>query len=300
MGRKSGTTASFIEKAKAVHGERYDYSLVEYEYALAKVRILCHKHGVFEQKPSNHLNSQGCPLCVQKWNTSTKEYFIEKAKTVHEGRYGYSLVRYKNSWTKVKLICGEHGVFKQAPSAHLRGQNCPKCSGKHRPTTEEFIEKAKLVHEESYGYSLVEYKSTHTKVKLLCHEHGVFEQTPHNHLTGRGCPSCAATGYNPERPGSVYLLANPESIKVGITNKPVQKRLTDINSTTECKFNMEMAWSFADGSVAPKVERVVLAVLRAKYKNPAKKFDGYTETFVTTDVSFVASTIDAVVSSINK
>ena len=54
-----------------------------------------------------------------------------------------------------------------------------------------FAEKAKKVHSDKYDYSLVEYKSAKTKVKIICNKHGVFEQTPSNHLSGKGCRFCA-------------------------------------------------------------------------------------------------------------
>lgn len=302
MARKSGTTESFIEKAKAVHGERYDYSLVEYGSSRATVKVLCPDHGIFEQRSGHHLEGQGCPVCGNSRKT-TKGSFVEKARKVHGDRYGYDAVVYSGAHTKVEILCHKphHGLFSQRPGDHLQGYGCPKCSGVHPYSTGEFIEKARAVHGDKYCYDKSRYVGALVKITIFCKTHKTeFEQTPGNHLFGRGCPSCAESGYNPEKPGNVYLLVTPDSVKVGITNKIVQERVAKINSTTECKFNIERVWSFADGSVAPAVERVVLAMLRAKYKNPAKKFDGYTETFVTTDVSFVASTIDAVVSSINK
>jgi hypothetical protein len=57
------TTEEFIHKAKAVHGDKYDYSKVKYINNRIKVLIICPIHGDFEQKPSNHLQGQGCPTC---------------------------------------------------------------------------------------------------------------------------------------------------------------------------------------------------------------------------------------------
>ena len=54
-----------------------------------------------------------------------------------------------------------------------------------------FIEKAIKIHNKKYDYSLVEYVNAKTKIKIICPEHGVFEQTPDNHLQGKGCKSCA-------------------------------------------------------------------------------------------------------------
>ena len=121
----------------------------------------------------------------------TTAEFIEEAKAIHKNKYNYSQVEYINKKTKVKIICPEHGTFEQVPSGHLQGQGCPKCSGNKKLTTAEFIQEAKVIHGNKYNYSQVEYINSNTKVKIICSEHGVFEQTPKNHLQGKGCIKCA-------------------------------------------------------------------------------------------------------------
>lgn len=127
----------------------------------------------------------------------TTEGFIEKAKKLHDNKYDYSKAEYVNTNTKVCIICPEHGEFWQTPSNHLQGKGCPKCKGKNK-TTEEFIEKANIIHNNKYDYSKVEYKSNRTKVCIICPEHGEFWQTPHEHLHGCGCPKCKNIKWNKE------------------------------------------------------------------------------------------------------
>ena len=67
---------------------------------------------------------------------------------------------------------------------------CPSCSGLKKHDNFSFIEKSKTIHGEKYDYTLVDYKSYENKVKIICPIHGVLEQTPHNHLSGAGCPIC--------------------------------------------------------------------------------------------------------------
>lgn len=188
----------FIQKAKAVHGDRYDYSLVEYKNSRTKIKIICKEHGVFEQTPGNHLLGAGCPKCNGGFRFTTEE-FIKQAKEVHGNRYNYSLVNYINSKTKVKIICKKHGIFEQTPASHiLQKGGCPKCATeetarKQAFTTEKFIERANKVHSNKYDYSLVSYSNAHSKVKIICKEHGVFEQLAYCHLNGSGCPYCASS-----------------------------------------------------------------------------------------------------------
>jgi hypothetical protein len=183
------TIAEFIAKAIIKHGRRYDYSKVKYVNNRTKVKIICPKHGVFEQTPRNHLSGRGCVVCAGLQRQTT-EQFIEKAIIKHGRRYDYSKVKYVNNHTKVKIICPKHGVFKQTPNRHLSGDGCAVCVGLQRQTTEQFIEKAVAKHNNKYDYSKVKYVNTRTKVKIICPKHGIFEQTPRNHLSGNGCPSC--------------------------------------------------------------------------------------------------------------
>jgi len=118
---------NFIEKAKAIHGDKYDYSLVDYINNITKIKIICQKHGVFEQYPCNHLQGKGCISCSGT-SKLTKEIFVRRAKQTHGDKYDYSLVKYKNNYTKVKIICQKHGVFEQQPIHHLNGNNCPICN----------------------------------------------------------------------------------------------------------------------------------------------------------------------------
>ena len=187
------TTEEFIKKAKEIHGDKYDYSLVDYNNARTKVKIICPIHGVFEQEPRVHLINRGCKKCNHfspGGKSLTTEYFIKKAKEIHGDKYDYSLVEYKNSITKVKIICQIHGIFEQTPANHLfRKSGCPKCIGKNS-TIEEFIQKANKIYGDKYDYSLVDYKNKQIKVKIICPIHGIFETAPHNFLSNHGCPKC--------------------------------------------------------------------------------------------------------------
>ena len=116
--------------------------------------------------------------------------FIREAQSIHHNRYDYSKVEYVNNKTKVCIVCPEHGEFWQTPSDHLNGKGCPQCAGNVRCDKATFVEKAKSIHNDRYDYSKVEYVNAHTKVCIICPEHGEFWQTPNNHLNGNGCPLC--------------------------------------------------------------------------------------------------------------
>lgn len=184
-------TETFIEKGNKIHYNKYDYSLVNYKKSSIKVKIICPTHGVFEQTPNNHIrnnNPRGCPKCVGK-NKTNNEFIIE-ANKIHNSKYDYNKINYINAKTPIIIKCPIHGEFKQKPNNHLNGWGCKKCGGNDKLTTEEFIKKANKVHRNRYDYSLVDYVDSHTKVKIICKEHGKFTQKPNNHLMGNNCPKC--------------------------------------------------------------------------------------------------------------
>lgn len=196
---KSKTTEQFIKKAKEVHGNKYDYSKVEYKNCDTPVCIICPKHGEFWQRPSVHLSGCNCPKCSNenfpiKYTTNE---FIEKAKEIHSDKYDYSKTEYLGNNKKIKIICQKHGEFEQKAYSHLSGAGCPKCADNQKITTEEFIKRAKKIHDDKYDYSKVNYKWNREKIEIICHkkdkdgiEHGSFFTTPHSHLQGSGCPKC--------------------------------------------------------------------------------------------------------------
>ena len=203
---KKKTREEFIKEARETHGNKYDYSKVEYVNANTKVYIICPKddHGEFSQRPADHTNGCGCPKCGAenggKKRTSSKDEFIKKARKVHGDKYDYSKVGYVNDKTKVCIICpkDDHGEFWQRPSDHTRGQGCPKCGGRYSPTTEEWIVSARKVHGDKYEYTKVNYEKNNINVCIICPEHGEFWQSPDKHLSGKGCPKCGGN-YSPTK-----------------------------------------------------------------------------------------------------
>lgn len=138
----------FITKAKTIHTNpdgtpKFDYSLVDYKTAKLKVKIICPKHGIFEQKPNGHLNGKGCSEC-QKDNygahrRKSVEQFIEESKQRFGNKFDYSKVVYINADTPVTLICPEHGEYQQKPEKHLQSTyGCATC-GKESYKNREVI-----------------------------------------------------------------------------------------------------------------------------------------------------------------
>jgi hypothetical protein len=130
------TTTEFIKKAKAVHGEKYDYSKSVYAHSKQKLIIICLKHGEFHQSPNPHLKGAGCPGCkkevLSKLYSNSLDDFIISARKKHGQFYDYSNVEYISNKIPVDIICPVHGVFKQRPDSHCNGKGCNKCKKSHQ------------------------------------------------------------------------------------------------------------------------------------------------------------------------
>ena len=181
------TKEFFIEKARKIHGDKYDYSKVIYEKGKKDVCIICPLHGEFLQSPSTHYKTIGCPSCSNKRLLSD---FLQKAHSKYGDKYDYSLCKSISS-QKLVIKCNIHNkLFKQTQAGHLKGEGCKICLKlKVSISKEEFLLRANLRHKERYDYSEIEYKDFETEVKIFCDIHGFFEQKPAVHCKS-GCPKC--------------------------------------------------------------------------------------------------------------
>lgn len=192
------TTKKWIKKAKDRHGNKYDYSKSEYTYARNKIKIICKIHGEFLQIAHIHTTKgYGCPTCSGNKKMTIFD-FIKRAQSIHGNKYDYTLVEYKNIDTKIKIYCINHAIiFNQSPYHHFKSSTggCPICiseniSIKQQKSQNQFIIEAKKLHNDKYDYSNSIYEGAHVKISIICIKHGIFKQTPANHLSGQECPAC--------------------------------------------------------------------------------------------------------------
>ena len=201
------TTEECITKAKAVHGDRYDYSKVVYVNNQTKICIICPEHGEFWQKPNNHFNGNGCPKCARATQSArqamSQEVWLERAKHIHDNKYDYSNVVYVNNHTPIRIICPIHREFRQTPANHIKGQGCPICGMSKTKLSQEEAMKRLSNKLSKFPYKVVEpfvYKGDRdTKVTLHCQIHDITWTTSWHQviyagtkLTG-GCPGCRTT-----------------------------------------------------------------------------------------------------------
>jgi Zn ribbon nucleic-acid-binding protein len=203
VGGKRHTTESFIQAARQIHGDKYDYSKVRYSGS-RKITIVCRKHGSFSQTPDNHLSGRNCRKCGYEQRSIphklTQADFLRRSSQIHQNKYDYSRVRYLNSSTKIEIGCPLHGYFLQTPAMHIYHENgCQDCwydrvGNRWRMTFDQFIRKSKKIHGTKFRY--VSYsngnraKNIRKKATLICPYHGQFIQDVESHLNGKGCAAC--------------------------------------------------------------------------------------------------------------
>lgn len=291
------TNEQLIEKLEQIHNFRYDYSLLNYTGVKNKIKILCKEHGVFEQVVDNHIQGKGCPKCadisrVINMRSTTKD-FIDAAIKKHGGRYDYSKTTYIKSTEPVKIICKIHGLFWQTPTNHLAGCGCTLCGNLILGNVlrlEDFIIRANLKHNNFYDYSLVKYKTTKSKICIICPEHGKFFQTADSHLSGCGCRKCAIDDSYGFRRSKfiekylgklvtlyVYNLFNEHEnfIKIGITGQILRKR-----NVGDSLYKKKLLMSF--NGTPDKIwdlERALKRELKEYKYKPQIKFGGQTECY---------------------
>ena len=194
---KKLTKEKFVQKANIIHGSKYQY-IGDYIKSNTNIEIICPSHGSFLQTPNTHLNGRGCRKCgTERTNSSKKSNtikFVQKAKEKHNNKYEY-FGEYVNSRTKIEIFCPSHGSFWQLPTSHLYGAGCSECGLIHLRNCfshgkNKFIQKAKEIHGNKYDY-IGDYVNRKMKIEISCPIHGIFNQTPANHIQHKqGCPQC--------------------------------------------------------------------------------------------------------------
>lgn len=225
------THEEFVEKLKNQHPNLE--LLSEYNGNNGKITVRCKIHDYTFITTPHRLNTSDCQKCYddRRGNTTRKStaQFIENAKKIHGDKYDYSKVIYKNNKTHVIIICPIHGEFLQRPDKHLRGQGCDKCADElngfnKRLSQEEFIRRAKEIHNNKYDYSKVVYKGYEKDITIICPYHGEFIQKAYYHLVGYGCSRCN-TSHLERR---VKCLLEGEEIKEWYKFKELGRQNLDI------------------------------------------------------------------------
>lgn len=180
--RNGLTNEEYIYRAKKVHGDRYDYSMVKYKHNTKPIVIICRTHGEFKQLARSHVEGHGCNNCFLESNRSSKAEFIKNAQRVHGQRYDYSEVVYRTCKNKVSIRCAIHGLFKITPNMHISAtggcQRCKESKGESR--LRQFLEKHGIPFQQEYRIMPYRYRYDFyiPSLNLLVEFHGQQHYKP--------------------------------------------------------------------------------------------------------------------------
>lgn len=280
----------FLNKVEDIYGE-VDWVLLNKYTHNSDHMYLQDKYGMHKMRAKSMF--LGNTLTIRSAIDKT-EYTINRFIEKHGNRYDYSSFEYKTAKSDSTIICKKHGGFRRSANDHLNGCGCPKCKGEEfreriMSNTEDFINKAKPVHNGFFSYDKVDYKSAIEKVTITCPLHGDFEQTPNSHLHGYGCYDCSRLGFKRDeldidkaKKIKCYLylikLSNKDETfyKVGISRRP-KKRFYDLKRHG---FNLEkVQMVFGNLLDSVTIESKVLREFKCFKYMPVTEMHGYTECF---------------------
>lgn len=224
-GRSRKTTEQFIKEAREVHGDRYDYSKVDYVAANLPVTITCKIHGDFEQIANTHLKGSNCIRCSYDDRGSERRLAPKEVEDRVREKLPInitleSMTNYKNNTSSIELRCSKHGTF-NIPFTQIMASDdvCPKCSNtskilKSRKSQSQFLKEAQEIHGDKYDYSKTNYTTAHSKVIITCKIHGDFEQVANEHRRGQGCPKCGSSFSKAEQSITEFIYSLGVSAQV--------------------------------------------------------------------------------------
>ena len=245
---------------------------------------------------------------------TTKE-FIKRSKIKFGNMFNYVNTNYEGRHVKLSITCPVHGEVMITPTVHLSDKHCGcmECQLENRKDTlTNFISKANSVHKNKYDYSYAIYKNSRTKLKIICPEHGEFEQTPNSHIhSANGCPKCGMnvkiesfknSKVNDKNLNYIYILEihseNEKFYKIGITYQKPKKRIEHIKCTSNKKYIANLIWSTGKNVTtynAVEIEKNMSKIFSNKKYIPQHSFSGYTECYIFDDIDTVIASLEVAI-----
>lgn len=278
----------FIKKAKILHKDRYIYKKEDYVCSRTPMNIYCTVHKkFFKQRPSAHLQGQGCPDCgtqsQKKIKTLSQEDYISRCKDVYGDSLCFNDTVYKGMHSTVKYGCHYHGVMHTTANNLLNGQGCPECNKENRQriNQQKFIdtmsESEKYKH---FDFSKSVYINNITKIEVLCKDHNEIFYTTPNKLKDDtrtvGCKTCNSIATNrwtiqslkkipniDKEVGHFYIgkVSGIKGYKIGIT-KNLETRFSVYQRDLE---DDNLMFNYIDSISTTYLKACVIEVILKKY-----------------------------------
>lgn len=216
-----------------------------------------------------------CPSCAgnRRWSAEERIGQINELPQICFVRWGSG---YRNNQSKAVCRCIANHEWSASVNDLLRGKGCPQCAGNIRWTAEDRIEQINALQNIRFVKWSGIYKNNQSKAVIRCSANHEWTTTVNNLLSGKGCPSCAKTGFNPAIPATLYILRSEcgAMVKIGISNDH-KRRLTELRNVTPFNWSCIEMLHNEDGSLIAEWEKELHSwTEQAAFK---ATFQGYTE-----------------------
>lgn len=279
-----------------------------------KVKLLGNDGGIYLISPT-HIKNGKIPRMSSALNKN--EVLLNKFNSIHNKKYTYDLSNYKNTMSKLKIICPTHGKFEQLVSDHLKGAGCRKCANEKlsigkKFADDYFLDYCRKLFNNKYQYINFNYKNMYSVIDIICPIHGKFTKIARSHYEGSGCNECMkefnGVGFTKTKwvklgniskyfdSFKIYIVkitGNGESfIKIGRTFITVKKRFCGELRLPKC-YKIEILYTLiGNGEYIYDLEyKLHRKLLKYKYL-PSIHFDGKYECFSTDCINYIHDIIN--------
>lgn len=243
----------------------------DYTDSHTKMMFQCHHGHLWATTIPSIKHGNGCSVCGGNYKPSKEEY---NQSLIDDGRDVELVGEYLGNKTKSKFRCLLGHEWEASPGNIKSGKGCPRCSGKHKPTTEEFSD---WLLNDGRGIEIIgEYKNAHYKTLFRGSCGHEWMMAPNKIKFGRGCPQCAEYGFNPNKPAWEYGFIRDGYLKIGITNH-LEQRLKKHRRYGPIILVHQRRHEI--GQMALDWENQIKKIHGGSFVTKEKCPDGYTETF---------------------
>ena len=276
--------------------DKRGYTLLEviggvYRNTKTRFKVQCdHGHTYDTTFSSIVYKKVGCKFCANNIRKSNERIITE----IEERNPDYQFIEFvggdfKNARTKIRIKCNHGHVYETNYTKIRYGCRCPKCDGRGRGKGKDINDIRRDIDSLNTGYKFHgfdgEYKNLQVKMIMECTKGHVYKVRYSKFMAGQRCPTCAPTGYDPDKTGFVYvqkLYKDGEyvGIKFGITNNDPKLRMDKQSSKSCLTHELYYCKEYRDGKAAYNKEAEIKRTFKKFTRHISKEDmpDGWTET----------------------
>ena len=251
-------------------------------YSNKKMKWKCTLGHIWFAQLSNRSNGTNCPVCSNKVIVPGFNDLATTNPGIASEANGWDATRFSSGSGRILSWKCKYGHEWKAVIRSRNQDHCPICSGRKLLTGfNDLATQMPVLASQAFGWDPSKVtKGSDLKRKWKCNEGHIWSAVISSRATGRNCPSCSSSGYDPNADSWIYFLRHEDwnLLQIGITNVPEGRILKH----SKAGWNLIELRGPMDGLIAREWETAILRMLKAKgadlsNSKIAGKFDGYSE-----------------------